>query len=179
MATDNTPPRLKLIVTIAVITVITLIGINFVTESYYAMMTDQAQREKIAPTHDREEQHKAEMAAFTSAALPIEKAIAEVGKGDRPALITPQQSDDLGPMTGWSKLPKPAPTPHPHVEPPPAAPEADGGAALAGDAGASELAGDAGAPQAAGDAGAPHAAPADAGAPHAAPADAGAHPGHH
>jgi len=172
MATDNTPPRLKLIATIAVITVITLIGINFVTESYYAMMTDEAQREKLAPTRDRDEQHKAEMAAFTSAALPMEKAIADISKGERPAAIAPEQSGDLGPMTGWSKLPKPAPTPQPHVEAPAPAPtDADGGAALAGDAGASQLAGDAGAAHAAGDAGAPHAAPADAGA--------AAHPGHH
>jgi hypothetical protein len=162
MAIDNTPPRLKLIATIAVITVITLIGIDFVTKSYYAMMTDEAQREKLAPTRDKEEQHKAELAAFTNAALPLDKALAEIGKGDRPALITPQQSEDLGPMTGWSKLPKPAPTPHPHVEAPAPAVAADGGAALAGDAGVVP---------AAGDAGAPHIAPAAG--------DAGVHPGHH
>jgi len=113
MAIDNTPPRLKLIVTIAVITVITLIGIDFVLKSYYAMMTDQAQREKLAPTTDKDELHKAETVALTSGSMPIQKAMAAVAKGERPALITPQQSDDLGPMTGWSKLPKPAPTPHP------------------------------------------------------------------
>lgn len=169
MATDNTPPRLKLIATIAVITVITLIGINFVTESYYAMMTDEAQREKLAPTHDRDEQHKAELAAFTNAALPLDKAVAEIAKGDRPAAITPEQSADLGPMTGWSKLPNPAPTPQPRIEAPAPATDADGGAALAGDAGALQLAGDAGAAYVAG----------DAGAPPTAPADAGAHPGHH
>ena len=64
MAVDNTPPRIKLIATIAVITVITLIAINFVTESYYAMMTDQAQREKLAPTRDKEDLHKAEALAW-------------------------------------------------------------------------------------------------------------------
>ncbi len=167
MATDNTPPRLKLIVTIAVITVITLVAINFVTESYYAMMSDEAQREKIAPTRDRDEQRKAEALAFTNAALPIEKAIGEIGKGDRPALISPQQSDDMGPMTGWSKLPKAAPVPQPHVEAPAPAVVADGGAPLAGDAGAAT-------PTAAGDAGAPAAHAADAGTLPTA-GDAGAH----
>jgi hypothetical protein len=162
MAIDNTPPRLKLIVTIAVITVITLVGINFVLDSYYAMMTDQAHREKSAPTAEKEAQHKAELAALTNATIPINKAMAEIAKGERPALIAPQQSEDLGPMTGWSKLPKPAPTPHPRVEAPPPAADADGGAALAGDAGASMLAGDAGV-QAAGDAGAPAAPGVDAG----------------
>ena len=171
MATDNTPPRLKLIVTIAVITVITLIGIDFVMKSYYAMMTDEAQREKLAPTRDKEEQHKAEQAALTNAALPVEKAMAEIAKGERPATIAPQQSEDLGPMTGWSKLPKPAPTPQPHAAEPPAAEAGDAGAALAGDAGASPLAADAGAAHApapgAADAGVRHPAPAaDAGATH-------------
>jgi hypothetical protein len=41
--------------------------------------------------------------------IPIDKAMAQLAKGDRDALIAPQQSDDLGPMTGWSKLPKKAP----------------------------------------------------------------------
>jgi len=188
MATDNTPPRLKLIVTIAVITVITLIGIDFVLKSYYAMMTDAAQREKLAPTQDRDEQHKAEMAALANAALPIEKAMAEIGKGQRPAGIAPQQSEDLGPMTGWSKLPKPAPTPHaPAAAPVPAPAADDAGAPAAGDAGSTPLAGDAGvhapapAPApAAGDAGvrapAPTAGDAGVRAPAPAPAaDAGAH----
>ena len=159
MAIDNTPPRLKLIVTIAVITVITLIGIDFVLKSYYAMMTDQAQREKLAPTTDKDELHKAETVALTSGSMPIQKAMAAVAKGERPALITPQQSDDLGPMTGWSKLPKPAPTPHPVQAPAPPADDA-GATPLAADAGASHAAqGDAGAlplapqPAPAGDAG--------------------------
>lgn len=165
MATDNTPPRLKLIVTIAVITVITLVGINFVTESYYAMMTDEAQREKLGPTRDRDDQKKAEAVAFTSAVLPIDKAMAEVAKGTRPEAITPQPSDDLGPMTGWSKLPKPAPVPHPAEPAPAPAVVGDAGALLAGDAGAAV-------PTAAGDAGAhgDHTAPA---------ADAGAAAPHH
>lgn len=181
MAIDNTPPRLKLIVTIAVITVITLIGIDFVLKSYYAMMTDEAQREKLAPTTARDEQHKAEALALTSGAMPLDKAIAELGKGDRPALIAPQQSDDLGPMTGWSKLPKPAPAAHPHAEAP-APSEADAGAAHAEVAAEADAGAASHAPLAAGDAGAaPHAPPhaaGDAGAHHPAPApaaDAGAH----
>jgi hypothetical protein len=157
MAIDNTPPRLKLIVTIAAITVITLVSLDFVFKSYYAMMTDEATREKIAPTRDKDEQHKAETAALTGAAVPIDQAIAQLGKG-RPEAISPQPSDDLGPMTGWSKLPKPAPTPQPkgpdHAHP--AHETGDGGTALA-----------------AGDGGAGHA---DGGAPHAGHADGGAAP---
>lgn len=160
MATDNTPPRLKLIVTIAVITVITLVGIDFVTKSYFAMMTDHALHEKLAPTKDKNTQAEAEKAAFASAALPLDQAMAQLAKG-RPEGITPQASDDLGPMTGWSKLPKPAPAAHPHTEPTAAAADAGAAPAAAGDAGAAPaVAGDAGAKPAphhpAGDAGAHH-----------------------
>jgi len=173
MAIDNTPPRLKLIVTIAVITVITLVGIDFVLKSYYAMMTDTATREKLAPTRDRDEQHKAEQMALVNAALPIDQAMAQFAKGTRPEAITPQQSEDRGPMTGWSKLPKPAPAQHVHLDPGAPATVADAGAAVTGDAGVAPLAGDAGV-HAAGDAGVRAAG--DAGVRHlVAPGDAGAH----
>ncbi len=167
MAIDNTPPRLKLITTIAVITVVTLISLDFVFKSYFAMMTDQAAREKLAPTRDRDELQKAEQAAFANAAIPIDQAMAQLAKGTRPELIAPQPSEDLSPMTGWTKLPKPAPTPLP------TAPEAPAGddttTADAGAAPATETATDGGAPLAA-EAGAPQTVPAAA--------DAGAAGGH-
>jgi cell division protein FtsB len=114
MAIDNTPPRLRLIVTIAVIVIITLLGLNFVFESYYAIMTDQARFEKLAPTTAKNEQHAAETAALAGGKMPIEKAMAQL-KGDRAEAIAPKPSDDLGSMTGWSKLPKQAPLPIPAV----------------------------------------------------------------
>lgn len=156
MAIDNTPPRLKLIVTIGVITVITLVAINFAFDSYYATMSDIAYREKTAPTKDREDQHKAELASLSAGTMPVDKAMAQLASGGRPDSISPQASDDLGAVTGWSKLPHPAPVPlapAAHDAPMPgtladggAAPmDADGGAAAAGDGGALPLATDAGA----------------------------------
>jgi len=175
MAIDNTPPRLRLIVTIAVIVIVTLLGLNFVFESYYAIMTDQARFEKLAPTTAKDEQHLAETAALAGGKMPIDKAMAQL-KGARSEAIEPKPSDDLGAMTGWSKLPKQAPLPVPaggaHVmETMPmsvdgGAMSADGGAAMNADGGAA-MATDGGA----------HAA--DPGAPKGALAkDAGAHPGH-
>jgi len=165
MAIDNTPPRLRLLVTIAIIVVITLVGLDFVFKSYYAYMSDEAVREKMAPTIDRDEAVKAEQAALTSAKVPIDQAMAQLAKGTRDPSIEPQQSEDLGSMTGWTKLPKPAPQPIPGLGgalPAPAAPVGDGGAAEGG-----VTAGDAGAHTTAGDAAAPHApAPAPAPAPH-------------
>ena len=134
MAIDNTPPRLKLIVTIAVLTIVTLVSLDFVFKSYYAYMSDEAYREKLAPPTELNDQRKAEAAALTAA--KIDQAAAQLGKGARADLITPTQSDDLGPMTGWSKLPKPTPQPRAKATLP---------ADLAGDAGATLGTGDAGA----------------------------------
>jgi hypothetical protein len=143
MATDNTPPRLRLIATIAVIVVITLIGIDFVLKGYYAMMTDEAQREKLAPLTARDDQRKVEAASLAGAAVPLDQAMAQL-KTSRGDLIEPKPSDDMGAMTGWAKLPKALPLAAPgggHVDMPMSA---DAGAAMA-DGGAGMMAGDAGA----------------------------------
>jgi hypothetical protein len=112
MAIDNTPPRLRLIATIATIVVITLIGLDFVFKSYYAYMSDEAQHEKLAPTTAKNEQHTAEAAAFAGAKVPMDQAMAQL-KAGRSALVEPKPSEDMGAMTGWSKLPKQAPLPAP------------------------------------------------------------------
>lgn len=172
MAIDNTPPRLKLIVTIAVITVITLVGIDFVLKSYYGYMTDDAMRRKLAPTTALEDQRTAEKTALTSA--NVDQQIKQLSAGTRTDIVKPQQSDDVGPMTGWSKLPKPAPVPEPsaqggggaHATAPSGHEPMNTGDAGALDGGPAMIGGDAGAPRA-GDAGAPK--PADAGAPKGAP----------
>lgn len=181
MATDNTPPRLRLIGTIAVIVVTTLISLDFVFKSYYGYMTDVAQREKLAPTTAKYDQRAVEAAAFAGAKVPINEAMAEIAKGTRGELVEPKPSEDMGAMTGWSKLPKQLPLPPSGG---PAVPGAmmvhgpdmgDAGAMSAGDGGplnAPMNAADGGAhaPAAAADAGAPHLVP----KPPVAPKDAGA-----
>ncbi|MBS2011579.1 MAG: hypothetical protein JST00_01600 [Deltaproteobacteria bacterium] len=168
MAIDNTPPRLRLIVTIAIIVVITLFGLDFVFKSYYAHMLDEAQHEKLAPTRDRDESRASEQTSLTSGKVPIEQAMAQIAKGTRDSVIEPRQSDDTGSMSGWSKMPKP--TPQPIVQGAPLDPQgaADGGAAMTGDAGAPVGDGgvnaEAGAPHA--EAGAPAPKPGPAPAPH-------------
>lgn len=170
MAIDNTPPRLRLIVTIAIIVVITLVGLDFVFKGYYAYMSDMAQHEKLAPTRDREDQTTNEKASFGGAKIPIDQAMAQIAKGTRAAAITPTASDDMGPMTGWSKMPKPAPLPAPSGPAAPAGHETtahDGHDMAAADGGAAMT--DGGAATATAEAGAPKPAPAvikDAGAKH-------------
>ena len=173
MATDNTPPRLRLIVTIATIVVISLAGFDFVFKSYFAFMTDEAKHEKIAPKTDLLAQLLIEREALAAAKVPVDQAMSQVAKGTRPELIEPKPSEDLAPMTGWSKMPKPAPTP---VAPSPGDAHTQVAPASTGDAGAADASATAvadphAAPHATPDAGAP-------GAPKAPPAakDAGAQP---
>ena len=136
MAIDNTPPRLRLIATIAVIVVITLVSLDFVLKSYFAFMTDEAYREKLAPLTARDEQRKAEETSFAGAKMPIDKAMASL-KDTRGEIVEPKQSEDMAPMTGWAKMPKQAPLPAPTaaVTPPPEAPTL-GDAGISRDAGA-------------------------------------------
>jgi len=133
MATDNTPPRLRLIITIAVIVVITLVSLEFVFKSYYAMMTDEAKHEKTAPKTDLLAQLVIEREALAAGKLPVEQAMSQIARGARPDLIDPKPSDDLAPMTGWNKLPKPLPVAAPapnDVRGTTVVPPADGGAAM-------------------------------------------------
>ena len=113
MAIDNTPPRLRLIATIAIIMVTTLVGLEFVFRSYYAFMSDQAKYEKLAPTREKSEQLAAEQASLASAKLPLEQAMMQVARGARSMLVEPRPSDDTAAMTGWSKMPKQIPLPAP------------------------------------------------------------------
>jgi hypothetical protein len=156
MATDNTPPRLRLIATIGIIAIITLVGLNFVFKSYYAFMTDEAQREKNAPRALLAAQVAADQASFAGAKMPLDQAIGSL-KAARSELIEPKPSDDLGAMTGWAKLPRQAPLPAPSAAPL-VDPLLDAGArALAADVDAAAVAAlaDAGAAPLAADAAAP------------------------
>ena len=167
MAVDNTPPKLKLIVTIGVICAVTLVALDFVFRSYLGFMNGIAQQEKLAPTKEREAQTAAEQAAFSKAKMPIDQAMKQVGAGTRAPEITPQPSDDTGALTGWMKLPKALPQAQMiggGAAAPAVAPTGDAGVTTAtGDAGVTTATGDAGAaaiPASAGDAGAPKPAPA-------------------
>ena len=145
MATDNTPPRIRLIATIATIVVITLIGFDFVFKSYFAFMTDEAKHEKIAPKTALLAQIVVERDSLAGAKIPLDQAMAQVAKGTRPEIIEPKPSEDVAAMTGWSKLPKQAPLPAGTTPPPTdahaldgGAPRADGGAHATTDGGATK-----------------------------------------
>jgi hypothetical protein len=168
MATDNSPVQNRLIIIVGAMTVITLVGLKFVFDSYFASMTDEVLLAKLAPPNELLASREADRKKLAGGTMPIDKAMAELAAKGRTLDslgpdLAPRQSDDLGPMAGWVKLPRPTP----RSELP--APAGDAGATTvppAPDAGVHAAAGDAAAPAAPkGDAGAPAAPKSDAAAP--------------
>ncbi len=108
MAYDRTEPRTKLIAIVGGIAVVSLVGIKFALDSYFITVNEAvaAEKDKMPEVYEPlQKLHEGEQKSLTQTGLPIGVAMAEIAKS-RPADLTPQPSEDLGPMTGWSKLPK-------------------------------------------------------------------------
>jgi hypothetical protein len=108
MATDQSPPRIRIILTIAFSALVILVTLNYVFRSYFLMMTEQTEHDHLAKPEELMKLHAGEERNLTTSPVPITKAMAELaarGREGSDALIAPQQSDDLGPMVGWLKNP--------------------------------------------------------------------------
>jgi hypothetical protein len=104
MATDNSPPRNKIIFVGAVITVAILVLLKFAFDSYFILMMEGEASAKMAQPEELHALHADEQKKLTTSPLPIDQAMAQVAKGrDTNPLITPQPSPDDAPMIGWSK----------------------------------------------------------------------------
>jgi hypothetical protein len=119
MAADDTPPKNRLIATLALVSLCTLVVLKFILTSYFNEMVEADKRGKITKPEElyaiRAEQTK----NLTTSPIPIDKAMSDLEKG-RPDLVLPHPSDDTGPLIGWAKTPKVLPAkPAPTIEPPP------------------------------------------------------------
>ena len=99
MATDNSPPKIRVILTIAFSSVVILGALNFVFRSYFQMMTEEAEHQHLRPAEALIKLREGEQKNLTTGALPIDKAIAELASKGRESEglkdIAPQQSTDL------------------------------------------------------------------------------------
>ena len=149
MATDNSPPRIRIILTTAFSSLVILVALNCVFRSYFLMMTEEVEHAHLAKPEELLKLHEGEARNLTSSPVPIAQAMQELARGrtnealKQRADVTPEQSPDLGPMVGWIRAQNPIYVERAAAEAATPAPAAagDGGAALAaGDAGASALA---------------------------------------
>jgi len=107
MATDQSPPRLQLIISIAVGTVVALVGLKFVFDSYFTNVWEGEEQGKLVAPDEVNAMRADQIAKLTNGpAVPIDQAMSMIATKGRlsSTLITPQPSDDLGAVTGWSHL---------------------------------------------------------------------------
>ena len=171
MAGDNSSPKVRMLLTIGIVSVCILVAVKFGLESYYLETTEAYQRTLLPNTTEIETVRKSELQRLEKGTMPVDVAmqtLATKGRENASPAIDPQPSDDPSPLIGWAQIKRPGPVPE--LAPVPTA--ADAGATLT-------TPGDAGAPLTAGDAGAPHAATTkDGGAPVHRPPPAATDGGH-
>ncbi len=129
MAVDKTEPPIKVILTVAALSLGTLVALRVLFVSYFntqyethanrqidAMMQQGSYVATASRVHDEEARRLSGLSA----------AIATVSRGERPGSITPAPSTDVAALQGWTLLqrevPRPPPAPAPAVvEPAPVA----------------------------------------------------------
>lgn len=107
MATDKSEPRIGLIVGIGLLSIVTLVGLRVLLQSYFITVTEDEQRAKVFGQPARQVQHlrEAEQQQLAGGPMPIDRAVRALGEGARPAGISPQPSTDWGALQGWTQRP--------------------------------------------------------------------------
>ncbi len=116
MATDNSAPRIRVILTVAFSSLVILITLNYVFRSYFLMMTEEVEHDHLAKPVELIKLHEGEERNLTTSNLPIQRAMSELAQRGREgsaglkqyADITPEASNDLGAMVGWIRSPNQA-----------------------------------------------------------------------
>ncbi|MGO8995130.1 MAG: hypothetical protein ACLQVI_17585 [Polyangiaceae bacterium] len=153
MATENSPPQIRIILTVAFSSVVILAALNSVFRSYFLMMTEEVEHEHLSRPEELIKLRAGEQKNLTTSPLPISQAMQELATRGRTnyqaflsqADITPQASNDLGPMVGWVRSPNQSVIDAINAaaaNPPPEAAVVDGGAsgaAASSDAGAAPM----------------------------------------
>ncbi len=147
MASDDTRPKVRMLLTIGIVSLSFLFGVKFVLDSYYLTEVEGYEHTLLPPTklldETRAEQHAA-IDNGQNGSIPVSVAmqtLAQKGRDNASTVITPQPSDDIDPLKGWSKLKRDVHLP-PQVlttavpEPPPPMMAGDAGVTMTGDAGA-------------------------------------------
>jgi hypothetical protein len=116
MATENSPPQIRTILTVAFSSIVILGALNYVFRSYFLMMTEQVEHDHLAKPEELIKLREGEQRNLNAGPLPIAKAMQELAARGRTnyaaflseADITPEQSTDTGPLVGWIRAPNQA-----------------------------------------------------------------------
>lgn len=167
MASDDSRPKVRMLLTIGVVAVSLLVGTKFILDSYYVDMVENYEHGMLPKTEQLDQIRADQRGAIDKGEngnIPVSVAmqgLAQKGRDNAGDLISPKPSDDVDALKGWSKLKRDVHLP-PQITttaPPPDPMQM-------GDAGANATSKDGGAPGAGKDGGAPGAGK-DGGAPRA------------
>ena len=101
MATDQSPPRTRLIVMLTIVTVASLGILKPIFDSYFTDMFESEAKAKLSAPDELRKQREEEQAKLGG----IDKAMGDMARGrEGAALISPAQSNDTAALVGWSRL---------------------------------------------------------------------------
>jgi hypothetical protein len=110
MASDDSRPKVRMLLTIGVVAVSLLIGTKFILDSYYLDMIETYEH-ALLPKNEQIDQIRAnEHAAIEKGEngnIPVSVAmqsLAQKGRDNAGDLISPKPSDDVDALKGWAKL---------------------------------------------------------------------------
>lgn len=113
MAYDLTPTKNRAIIVGGILAALTLFSLHYVFDSYFIAVTEGVQHDKLASPEQllatREGEHK----ALAGGPVTLDNAMAQLARQGRAGVsggtdISPKQSDDIGALTGWNKMPRAA-----------------------------------------------------------------------
>jgi hypothetical protein len=168
MATDKSQPRIGVIASVGLLSIVTVVGTRAALVAYFDQSILEEQHRKVGSARPEAllSVRESEMARLDGGGLPIGMAmqmLAQMGRVNAPEAVRPGPSHDTAPLAGWSQMPQEVPA---GMTAPPPEPQA---AADAGAGAAAADAADAAAPGTAKGAAAPGAGPAPKGAAPAVP----------
>jgi len=110
MASDDSRPKVRMLLTIGVVAVSLLVATKFVLDSYYLDMTENYEHGML-PKTEQLDQIRADQRGVIDKGengnIPVSVAmqnLAQKGRDNAGDLISPKPSDDVDPLKGWSKL---------------------------------------------------------------------------
>ena len=139
MASDDSRPKVRMLLTIGIVSIFLLVGVKFVLDSYYLDMTEGYEKGMLPKTEQLDQTRAQEHAAIEKGEhgnIPVSVAmqnLAQKGRDNAGDLISPKPSDDVDALKGWSRLKRDVHLP-PQVTttapPPEPTPMTDAGASL-------------------------------------------------
>jgi hypothetical protein len=110
MASDDSRPKVRMLLTIGVVAVFLLVGTKFILDSYYLDMTEGYEHSMLPKTEQLDQIRAEEHAAIDKGQngnIPVSVAmqnLAQKGRDNVSDLISPKPSDDIDALKGWTRL---------------------------------------------------------------------------